>query len=91
MVNNFKCNKIDCILKLIFEFYFKLQLITAVKLKVHHINAFTGVKNDSNKKRTIKNNDPSFIVDNSVEITNISYTPKDLIGIHHLMTIILKR
>ena len=30
------------------------------------------------------------IVDNSLEISNISLTPKDLIDTHHLMTLIRK-
>ena len=29
-------------------------------------------------------------VDNSIEISNISFTPKDLIDAHHIMTLILK-
>ena len=32
----------------------------------------------------------TFVVDNSIEISNISLTPKDLIDIHHIMTLIMK-
>ena len=32
----------------------------------------------------------TFIVDNSIEISNISLTPKDLIDTHHIMTLIMK-
>ena len=31
-----------------------------------------------------------FFVDNSIEISNISLTPKDLIDTHHIMTLITK-
>ena len=30
------------------------------------------------------------LVDNSIEISNISFTPKDLIDTHHIMTLIMK-
>jgi hypothetical protein len=30
------------------------------------------------------------LVDNSIEISNISLTPKDLIDTHHIMTLIMK-
>jgi len=54
------------------------------------IHSFTGGKNDSNKKRTSKNTSPSYVVDNSIEISNISLTPRDLIDTHHIMTLIMK-
>ncbi len=31
-----------------------------------------------------------FFVDNSMEISNISITPKDLIDTHNLMTLVMK-
>jgi hypothetical protein len=31
-----------------------------------------------------------FFVDNSFEISNISFTPKDLIDTHHIITLIMK-
>ena len=30
------------------------------------------------------------LVDNSIETSNISFTPKDLIDTHHIMTLIMK-
>ena len=45
---------------------------------------------DVNEKRTGRNTDPSCVVDNSIEISNISLTPKDLIDTHHIMTLIMK-
>ena len=54
------------------------------------IHSFKGNKNDSNKKWTSKNTSPSCVVDNSIEISNISFTPKDLIDAHNLMTLIIK-
>ena len=33
---------------------------------------------------------PLEAVDNSIEISNISLTPKDLIDTHHIMTLIMK-
>ena len=30
------------------------------------------------------------LVDNSIEISNISFTPKDLIDTHHIMSLIMK-
>ena len=32
----------------------------------------------------------TFLVDNSIEISNISLTPKNLIDTHHIMTLIMK-
>ena len=54
------------------------------------IHSFTGGKDDSNKKRTSKNTSPSCVVDNSIEISNIGFTPRDLIHTHNLMTRIMK-
>ena len=34
-------------------------------------------KDDCNKKRTSKKTSPSCVVDNSIEISNISFTPKN--------------
>ena len=46
---------------------------------------------DENKKGQIsKNMSLSCLVDNSIEISNISLTPKDLIDTHHIMTLIMK-
>ena len=42
------------------------------------------------KKQTSRNTRPSCLVDNSIEISNISFTPKDLINTHHIMTLIMK-
>ncbi|MEJ6663267.1 MAG: hypothetical protein QNL31_03100 [Flavobacteriaceae bacterium] len=41
------------------------------------IHSFTGGNDDANKKRTSSNTDPSCVVDNSFEISNISFTPKE--------------
>ena len=54
------------------------------------IHSFTGDDGDINKKRTGRNTDPSCVVDNSIEISNINLTPKDLIDTHHIMTLIMK-
>jgi len=32
----------------------------------------------------------TLVVDNSIEISNISLTPKNLIDTHHIMTLIMK-
>jgi hypothetical protein len=47
-------------------------------------------KDDCNKKRTSKKTSPSCVVDNSFEISNISFTSKDIIDTHHIMTLIMK-
>jgi hypothetical protein len=47
-------------------------------------------KDDCNKKWTSKKTSPSCVVDNSIEISNISLTPKDLIDTHNLMTLVMK-
>ena len=47
-------------------------------------------KDDCNKKRTSKKTSPSCVVDNSMEISNISPTPRDIIDTNHLMTLIMK-
>jgi hypothetical protein len=39
------------------------------------IHSFTGGNDDANKKRTSSNTDPSCVVDNSIEISNISFRP----------------
>ena len=31
-----------------------------------------------------------FLVDNSIEISNLSFTPRELIDTHHIMTLIVK-
>ena len=54
------------------------------------IHSFTGDDGDTNKKRTGRNTDPFCVVDNSIEISNISFTPKDLIDTHHIMSLIMK-
>ena len=56
------------------------------------VNSFIygGGDGDVNEKRTGRNTDPSCVVDNSIEISNISLTPKDLIDTHHIMTLIMK-
>jgi hypothetical protein len=54
------------------------------------IYLFTGGNDSRNKKRTSKNTSPACVVDNSVEISNISLTPRDLIDTHHIMTLIMK-
>ena len=54
------------------------------------ILSFAGDGDDINKIRTSKNTIPYCVVDNSIEISNISLTPKDLINTHHIMTIIMK-
>ena len=54
------------------------------------IHSFTKGKYDSNKKRTSINTSPSYVVDNSTEISNISLTPRDLINTHQLMTLVMK-
>ena len=41
------------------------------------IHSFTGDDGDRNKKRTGRNTDPSCVVDNSLETSNISFTSKD--------------
>ena len=43
------------------------------------IHSFTGGNDSGNKKRTGRNTDPSCVVDNSIEISNISFTPKDFL------------
>jgi len=41
------------------------------------IHSFTGGNDDANKKRTSSNTDPSCVVDNSIEISNISFNQRD--------------
>ena len=54
------------------------------------IRSFAWDYDDINKRRTSKNTSPSCVVDNSIEISKISLTPKDLIDTHHIMTLIMK-
>ena len=42
------------------------------------------------KDSPIKNTDESSLVDNSLEISNIRLTPRDLMDTHHIMILILK-
>ena len=48
--------------------------------------------NYNNQKRLHYNKYNRFIVlvDNSIEISNISFTPKDLFDTHHIMSLIMK-
>ena len=41
------------------------------------IHSFTGDDGDVNEKRTGRNTDPSCIVDNSIQISNFDFTPRD--------------
>ena len=41
------------------------------------IHSFTGGNDSGNKKRTGINTDPSCLVDNSFEISNISFSPRN--------------
>ena len=41
------------------------------------IRSFAGDDDDINKRRTSKNTGPSCVVDDSIEISNILFTPKD--------------
>ena len=43
----------------------------------------------SDKRQNSKNTSPSCVVDNSLEISNISLTPRDIIDTHHIMTLIM--
>ena len=54
------------------------------------IYSFTRGRDDCNKKRTSRNTDPSCLVDNSFEISNIRITARDIIDTHHVMTLIMK-
>jgi hypothetical protein len=51
-------------------------------LKNRHIKG----RHSTQTQNTLK----SCLVDNSFEISNISFTPKDLIDTHHIMTLIMK-
>jgi len=54
------------------------------------IHSFTWDYGGTNKKRTGRNTDPFCVVDISIEISNISLTPRHLIDTHHIMTLIIK-
>ena len=43
-----------------------------------------------NKEKASLINQEAFLVDNSIEISNMSFTPKDFIETHNLITLILK-
>ena len=53
-------------------------------------NSFKDAYNVEIKKTQIQKVLESRLVDNSIEISNISLTPKDLIDTHHIMTLIMK-
>ena len=53
-------------------------------------NSFKDAYNVEIKKTQIQKVLESRLVDNSIEISNISLTPKDLINTHHIMTLIMK-
>ena len=54
------------------------------------IHSFTGGNDDANKKRTSSNTDPSCVVDNSIEISNISLTPRDFLNTLKVINLILE-
>jgi hypothetical protein len=44
----------------------------------------------SSKKKPLEENFKGLLVDKSMEISNISITPRDLIDTHHIMTLVMK-
>ena len=54
------------------------------------IHTFTGDDGVRNKKRTGRNTDPSCVVDNSIEISNISLTPRDFLNTLKVINLILE-
>ena len=44
----------------------------------------------SDKRRNSKNTSPSCVVDNSIEISNITFSTRGLIETHHMMNLIMK-
>ena len=44
----------------------------------------------SDKRQNSKNTSPSCVVDNSIEISNITFSTRGLIETHHMMNLIMK-
>ena len=55
-----------------------------------YIQDITGNYGKTKKRNSELKFNYSALVDNSIEISNISFTPKDLIYTHHIMTLIMK-
>ena len=54
------------------------------------IHSFTGGNDDANKRRTSSNTDPSCVVDNSIEISNIYISRRGFINTCNLISLIVK-
>ena len=68
-----------------FDISMELSTKTIKRLYYYSVTVFL-----LKKRRISKITDPSLIVDNFIEISNISFIPRDLIDTHHIMTLIMK-
>ena len=53
-------------------------------------SSFSKLTTLKKEKTQIQKVHESHLVDNSIEISNISLTPRELIDTHHIMTLIMK-
>ena len=65
-----------------------LELRLCISIPLHDsLETKTTIEFKAKKRVTISDYS---LVDNSIEISNISFTPRDLIDTHHIMTLIMK-
>ena len=57
---------------------------------IEYIQDVTGDNGQTKKRNSELKFNYSALVDNSIEISNLSFTPRELIDTHHIMTLIVK-
>ena len=57
---------------------------------IEYIQDLTGDNGQTKKRNSELKFNYSALVDNSIEISNLSFTPRELIDTHHIMTLIVK-
>ena len=73
-----------------FQFQNKKVRTADINPILHKIAHFNRVNKENKKRDKSQKQDLSRCVDNSIEISNISLTPRKLIDTHHIMTLIMK-
>jgi hypothetical protein len=72
-----------------FQFQNKKVRTADINPILHKIAHFNRVNKENKKRDKSQKQDLSRCVDKSMEISNFSITPRDLIDTHHIMTLIM--
>ena len=67
-----------------------MSIVSKMNVIFDLTNSFKDAYNPKTKETQIQKVLESRLADNSIEISNISITARNLIGTHHIMTLIMK-